>query len=285
VNSALLSRCRVFALRPLEESDLQILLERALLDKERGLAGALLAKPEFLDHVARHSSGDARRALSALEVAAARARAEHRDLLDARDAEEALQQKTLLYDKSGDAHYDTISAFIKSMRGSDPDAAVYYLVRMLESGEEPRFLLRRMVIFASEDIGNAEPRALSVAIDALRAFELVGLPEGVLPMTQAAAFLACCPKSNAVIRAYGAARTAVLEKGPLPVPLKIRNAPTPLMKSMGYGGGYKYPHNFEGNYVPEEYLPDELRGQRFYEPSENGEEAAIRARLEEWRKK
>jgi putative ATPase len=285
VISALLSRCRVFALRPLEEADLKVLLERALLDKERGLAGALLAKPEFLEHVARHSSGDARRALSALEVAAARARAERRDLLEARDAEEALQQKTLLYDKSGDAHYDTISAFIKSMRGSDPDAAVYYLVRMLESGEEPRFLLRRMVIFASEDIGNAEPRALSVAIDALRAFELVGLPEGVLPMTQAAAFLACCPKSNAVIRAYGAARSAVLEKGPLPVPLKIRNAPTPLMKSMGYAGGYKYPHNFEGNYVPEEYLPDELRGQRFYEPSENGEEAAIRARLEEWRKK
>ena len=283
VNSALLSRCRVFALRPLEEADLRTLLERALVDKERGLGGAYVARAEFLDHVARHSSGDARRALSALEVAAARAKAERRDVLDEHDAEEALQQKTLLYDKAGDAHYDTISAFIKSLRGSDPDAAVYYLVRMLESGEEPRFLLRRMVIFASEDIGNAEPRALAVAVDALRAFELVGLPEGVLPMTQAATFLATSPKSNAVIKAYGAARSDVLEKGPLPVPLKLRNAPTPLMKSMGYSGGYKYPHNFEGNYVPEEYLPDELRGKRYYEPSDNGEEAKIRERLAQWR--
>src|SRR5213082_2331077 len=280
VNSALLSRCRVFALRPLEEADLALLIERALADKDRGLKDAFVARPEFLDHVAKHSSGDARRALSALEIAAARARAERRDVLEARDAEEALQQKTLLYDKSGDAHYDTISAFIKSLRGSDPDAAVYYLVRMLESGGEPRFLLRRMVIFASEDVGNAEPRALSVAVDALRAFELVGLPEGVLPMTQAAAFLASCPKSNSTLKAYSSARQAVLEKGALAVPLKLRNAPTPLMKSMGYAGGYKYPHNFEGNYVPEEYLPDELRGSTFYEPGESGEEARIKERLD-----
>src|SRR5256714_5071 len=252
VISALLSRCRVFALRPLEEADLKLLLERALADKERGLKGAFVARPEFLDHVAQHSSGDARRALSALEIAAARARAERRDVLEARDAEEALQQKTLLYAKSGDAHYDTISAFIKSLRVSDPDAAAYYLVRMLESGEEPRFLLRRMVIFAAEDVGNADPRALSVAVDALRAVELIGLPEGVLPMTQAAVFLATCPKSNSTLTTYSNARTAVLEKGPLPVPLKLRNAPTPMMKSMGYSGGYRYPHNFSGNYVPEE---------------------------------
>ncbi len=197
---------------------------------------------------------------SALEVAAARARAERRDVLSVKDAEEALQQKTLLYDKAGDAHYDTVSAFIKSLRGSDPDAAAYYLIRMLESGEEPRFLLRRMVIFAAEDVGNAEPRALGVAVDALRAFELVGLPEGVLPMTQAAVFLATCPKSNSTLTTYSSARKAVLEQGPLPVPLKLRNAPTPMMKSMGYSGGYRYPHNFSGNYVPEEYLPDALRG-------------------------
>ena len=283
VNSALLSRCRVFALRPLEESDLRVLLQRALADRERGLRGEFTASEEFLQHVAEHSSGDARRALSALEVAAARARSERRDLMDERDAEEALQQKTLLYDKSGDAHYDTISAFIKSLRGSDPDAAAYYLVRMLESGEEPRFLLRRMVIFAAEDIGCAEPRALSVAIDALRAFELVGLPEGVLPMTEAAVFLATCPKSNSTLTTYSKARSAVLEKGPLPVPLKLRNAPTPLMKSMGYAGGYRYPHNFSGNYVPEEYLPDELRGARFYEPSTSGEEREIAERLAKWR--
>jgi putative ATPase len=283
VNSALLSRCRVFALRALEEPDLRVVLERALTDKDRGLKGAFTARPEFLEHVTKHSSGDARRALSALEVAAARARAERRDVLETHDAEEALQQKTLLYDKSGDAHYDTVSAFIKSLRGSDPDAAAYYLVRMLESGEEPRFLLRRMVIFAAEDIGNADPRALSVAVDALRAFELVGLPEGVLPMTQAAVFLATCPKSNSTLTTYSNARKAVLEHGPLPVPLKLRNAPTPLMKAMGYSGGYRYPHNFSGNYVPEEYLPDALRGQRFYEPGTSGEEPQIRERLERWR--
>ena len=285
VNSALLSRCRVFALRPLEEHELRELVLRAVRDEERGL-GRTGVRPSdaFLDHVVRHSSGDARRSLNALEVAAARAQAEKRTELTEKDAEEALQQKTLIYDKSGDAHYDTISAFIKSLRGSDPDAAVYYLVRMLESGEEPRFLLRRMVIFASEDVGNADPRALQVAVDALRAFELVGLPEGVLPMTQAATFLATCPKSNSVLTAYARARSAVLERGPLPVPLKLRNAPTPLMKSMGYAGGYRYPHNFEGHYVPEEYLPDELQGSRFYEPSDSGEEARIKERLEALRK-
>ena len=280
VNGALLSRSRVFALRSLEEADLRVLLDRALQDKERGYGGTLQATEEFLAHVAQHSSGDARRALSALEVAAARAKSERRDLLDVGDAEESLQQKTLLYDKSGDMHYDTVSAFIKSLRGSDADAAVYYLVRMLESGEEPRFLLRRMVIFASEDVGNAEPRALSVAIDALRAFELVGLPEGVLPMTQAAIFLALAPKSNTVLTAYGNARKAVLEKGPLPVPLKLRNAPTLLMKSIGYSGGYKYPHNFEGNYVAEQYLPDELHGQTFVELGASGEEPVMRERFE-----
>ncbi len=280
VNAALLSRTRVFALRPLEETDLHALMMRALIDKTRGLGEmGLVASPDFLDHVARHASGDGRRALGALEVAAARAQSEGRGKLTVEDAEEALQQKTLLYDKGGDAHYDTVSAFIKSMRGSDPDAAIYYLVRMLESGEEPRFLLRRMVIFASEDIGNAEPRALSVAVDALRAFELMGLPEGVLPMTQAAAFLATCPKSNAVIKAYGAARAAVNEHGPLPVPMKLRNAPTAMMKSMGYSGGYKYPHNFEGNYVAEEYLPDKLRGARFYQPGVSGEERVIGERM------
>ena len=281
VNSALLSRTRVFTLRSLEEKDLRDLMLRALSDQERGLGkDGLKAGSEFLEHVARQSGGDARRALSALEIAAARAKADRRDLLTEKDAEEALQQKTLLYDKAGDAHYDTISAFIKSLRGSDPDAAIYYLVRMLESGEEPRFLLRRMIIFASEDVGNAEPRALQVAVDALRAFEVMGLPEGVLPLTQACTFLASCPKSNSVLTAYASARAAVLDQGPLEVPLKLRNAPTPLMKGMGYAGGYQYPHNFSGNYVPEQYLPDKLRGQRFYQPSESGEEKQIKARLE-----
>jgi len=235
------------------------------------LKGAFAARPEFLEHVARHSSGDARGDLGAGGRGGA-GPAERRDVLEAHDAEEALQQKTLLYDKSGDAHYDTISAFIKSLRGSDPDAAAYYLVRMLESGEEPRFLLRRMVIFAAEDIGNAEPRALSVRGRCAARLRAGGVPEGVLPMTQAAVFPRHLPKSNSTLTTYSNARKAVVEHGPLPVPLKLRNAPTPLMKSMGYSGGYRYPHNFSGNYVPEEYLPDALRGQRFYEPGTSGED-------------
>jgi len=197
------------------------------------------------------------------------------------NAEEALQQKTLLYDKAGEEHYNVVSAFIKSMRGSDPDAAVYWMSRMIEAGEDPLFVLRRMVIFAAEDIGNADPQALGVAVDALQAFELVGLPEGTLPLTQAVTYLAMAPKSNAVLTTYSAARTAVIDSGPLPVPLNLRNAPTPLMKSLGYGSAYKYPHNYEGNYVPEDYLPESLRGRRFYQPSDNGFEAELRKRLEQ----
>ncbi|MGA9524297.1 MAG: replication-associated recombination protein A, partial [Myxococcaceae bacterium] len=172
-----------------------------------------------------------------------------------------------------------VSAFIKSMRGSDPDAALYWMTRMLEAGEDPIFVLRRMVIFASEDIGNADPQALVIATSALQAFQLMGLPEGTLPMTQAVTYLALAPKSNAVITAYANARAAVTERGPLAVPLHLRNAPTKLMKSMGYGGGYKYPHNFEGNYVPENYLPEELRGMRFYQPTTNGFEAELSRRI------
>jgi putative ATPase len=191
-----------------------------------------------------------------------------------------LQHKTLLYDKAGEEHYNVVYAFIKSMRGSDPDAALYWMVRMLEAGEDPLFILRRMIIFASEDVGNADPQALQVAVAALHAFQMMGLPEGALPLTQAVTYLAMAPKANTVIAAYGAARQAVVDHGPLPTPLHLRNAPTPLMKSLGYGGGYKYPHNFEGNYVPEDYLPDALRGTRFYEPSKNGFEAELSARLE-----
>jgi putative ATPase len=167
------------------------------------------------------------------------------------------------------------------MRGSDPDAAVYWMSRMVEAGEDPLFVLRRMVIFAAEDIGNADPQALGVAVAALQAFELVGLPEGTLPLTQAVTYLAMAPKSNAVLTTYSAARSAVIDSGPLPVPLNLRNAPTPLMKSLGYGSAYKYPHNYEGNYVPEEYLPESLRGRRFYQPSDNGFEAELRKRLEQ----
>jgi putative ATPase len=275
VNSALLSRTRVVTLRALEDEELVTVMRRAMADP-RGLGGKVTAEDAALTFIAHSSAGDARRALTGLEVAA-QVGAGH---IDQRAAEEAVQHKTLLYDKAGEQHYNVISAFIKSMRGSDPDAALYWMTRMLEAGEDPIFVLRRMVIFASEDVGNADPDALGVAVHALQAFQLVGLPEGMLPMTQAVTYLAMAPKSNAVIASYGAVRAAVNESGPLPVPLSLRNAPTSLMKSLGYGGGYKYPHNFEGNFVPAEYLPDELRGRRFYKPTRNGFEEELSRRLE-----
>jgi putative ATPase len=278
INGALLSRCRVVTLRALTDEEVGALLDRAVTSPQ-GLAGSVRLSPEAREAMSRSAYGDARRALVALESAAAAVRLAGREEVSAADAEEAMQHKPLPYDKAGEQHYDLASAFIKSMRGSDPDAAVYYLVRMLEGGEEPRFVARRMVIFASEDVGNADPRALVVATAALQALELVGLPEGVLPLTQAVTYLALAPKSNTVIAAYAAARKLVLEKGPLPVPLKLRNAPTRLMESMGYGGGYRYPHNFDGHYVAEEYLPEALRGSRIVEPSSSGLEKELGERL------
>ena len=279
VIAALLSRCRVVTLRALTEDEVAALLDRALA-LPGGLAGAVGLAPDAREALARYAYGDARRALNALEVAAAAVKLAGRATIERADAEEALQQRTILYDKAGEEHYNVVSAFIKSMRGSDPDAAVYYMVRMLEGGEDPRFVLRRMVIFASEDVGNADPQALQVAVAALQAVELVGLPEGVLPMSQAAIYLALAPKSNTAIAAYGNARRLVKERGPLPVPLKLRNAPTKLMEGLGYGGGYRYPHNFEGHYVVEEYLPDALRGEAIVKLSESGLEKALGER---WR--
>ncbi|HYD41691.1 MAG TPA: replication-associated recombination protein A [Anaeromyxobacter sp.] len=282
VNAALLSRCRVVTLRALTEDEVGALLDRAVAAPE-GLAGTVSLSPEGREALARYAYGDARRALNALEVAAAAVRLAGRERIERADAEEALQTKTVLYDKAGEEHYNVVSAFIKSMRGSDPDAAVYYMVRMLEGGEDPRFVLRRMVIFASEDVGNADPQALQVAVAALQAVELVGMPEGVLPMTQAAVYLALAPKANTAIAAYGNARRLVKERGPLPVPMKLRNAPTKLMEGLGYGGGYRYPHNFEGHYVAEEYLPDEVRGERIVELSDSGLERALGERHRELR--
>ena len=275
---ALLSRCRVVTLRPLTEEEVGRLVDRALAAPE-GLGGGLALSPEAREALCRAAFGDARRALNALEVAAAGARLAGRSQVGKADAEEAMQHRTILYDKAGEEHYNVVSALIKSMRGSDPDAAVYYLVRMLEAGEEPRFLLRRMVIFAAEDVGNADPMALSVATSALRAVELVGLPEGVLPMSQAAIYLALAPKSNAALTAYAAARRLVRERGALPVPLELRNAPTRLMESLGYGGGYQYPHDFEGHYVAAEYLPEAIRGERIVKLSESGLERELAERL------
>jgi len=285
VNSALLSRCRVIVLELLQPEHIVAILRRALAD-ERGFGGRRIEVDEpALERLARQSHGDARQALNGLEAAVNAASVDDGGLvrIDEEAAEAALLKGTLLYDKAGEEHYNVISAFIKSMRGSDPDAAVYWLVRMLEAGEDPLFLLRRMVIFASEDIGNADPEALAVAVNAMQSFRFIGLPEGVLPMTQAVTYLACAPKSNSALTAYAAARRDIKELGALPVALKLRNAPTSLMKRLSYGKEYRYPHDFEGAYVPESYLPEELEGRRYYEPSERGREAEIRARLEAWR--
>ncbi|MFL5345734.1 MAG: replication-associated recombination protein A [Hyalangium sp.] len=275
VNAALLSRSRVVTLRGLEEEELITVMRHALASP-KGLNGKVQVEDEALQFIAEAAGGDARRALTALEVAAAYGGSR----VDKKAAEEALQQKMLLYDKAGEEHYNVVSAFIKSMRGSDVDAALYWMTRMLEAGEDPVFVFRRMVIFASEDIGNADPRALAVAVDALQAFQFVGMPEGVLPLTQAVTYLALAPKSNTVLTSYGEARAAVTQEGALPVPLHLRNAPTKLMKNLGYGGGYKYPHNFEGNYVPEDYLPETLKARRFYKPGTNGLERELSERYQ-----
>ncbi len=281
VNSALLSRTRVFDLKPLEADDLSALLERALADDAQGLGRA----PQEVDRdalsaISQNARGDARRALSALELAVDFAQSAGADRVGVATVQEALATQTLLYDKSGEEHYNVVSAFIKSMRGSDPDAAVYWLMRMLEAGEEPLFVLRRMLIFASEDIGNADPRALEVAVSADAAFRRLGMPEGIFPIAHCCTYLASAPKSNASYKAWKAAQADVREHGALQVPLKLRNAPTQAMKSWGYGGGYRYPHDESGFSPDETYLPDALVGRRYYRPTNRGFEATIRRRLE-----
>ena len=288
VVAALLSRARVVRLEPLSEDELAGLAHRAVADAERGLAALdVTLDAEVRAQLVAASAGDARRMYSMLEVASDLARraageAPHAPIT-AEQMSEAAQGRTLLYDKAGDEHYGVISVFIKSMRGSDPDAAVYWMTRMIEAGEDPRFVLRRMVIFASEDVGNADPQALVVAVSALQAVELVGLPEGVLPMTQAVTYLALAPKSNSALTAYAAARKLVREKGALPVPARYRPGSTALDRSMpgGYnaGQGYKYPHDFSGNYVPEDYLPDEIVGEAIYTPNDSGFEKELAKRV------
>ncbi len=284
VNSALLSRCRVVRLESLSEEALIGLLHRALGDRERGLGTREITIDKDCEQsLIERTSGDARRLLGALEIIAGLLEARGSKRIDQAVIDEAVQQKSLSYDKAGDEHYGVVSAFIKSMRGSDPDAACYWMTRMLEAGEDPKFIFRRMVIFASEDVGNADPQALSVATSALAAFQFMGLPEGVLPLTQAVTYLACAPKSNSALTAYGAARRVVREHGSLPVPAKLRNAVTQLQKDMGHAKDYRYPHNFSGNYLAETYLPEKLVGTTLYEPSESGYEKEIRERLKAWR--
>jgi putative ATPase len=283
VISPLLSRSRVLVLEALGAEDVAAVVTRALADRERGLGtrGLSLA-PDALDFLTRHAQGDARVALTTLDLAAELAAAASRTAIDLQLVEEAAQRRALLYDRAGEEHYNVVSAFIKSLRASDPDAAVYWLTRMLEAGEDPLFVARRMVIFASEDVGNADPQALQVAVAAKDAVHFVGLPEGRIPLAQAATYLATAPKSNAAYRALLGATADVKERGALPVPLPLRNAPTPMMKGLGYGAGYLYPHDFEGEIVPQECLPPELAGRHYYEPGDSGHEAEIKARLAEW---
>jgi len=280
----LLSRTRVLVLQPLAPEDLGRIIDNALGDQERGLGrDRLVLDAKARDFLVTLADGDARVALNALELAGRFAKSRKTHTIDVALVEEAAQKRALRYDKAGEEHYNVISAFIKSMRGSDPDAAVYWMMRMLEAGEDPLFVARRMVIFAAEDIGNAEPQALQVAVAAKDAVHFVGLPEGRIPLAQAATFLATCPKSNASYRAMLGAAGDVQAKGALPVPLHLRNAPTPLMKGLGYGSGYRYPHDYEAATVEQQYLPDELAGREYYEPTDRGREREIGERLRAWR--
>jgi putative ATPase len=277
----------VFRLAELAPDDIVVLLRRALADDERGLGGrGLTADDDALSAIAATSGGDARRALAALEAAADWLETKGASRLDVEDVKAAESHRPLLYDKAGEEHYNVVSAFIKSMRGSDPDAAVYWMMRMLEAGDDPLFVSRRMLIFASEDVGNADPRALSLATAADATLRRVGMPEGLYALAQLCTFLASAPKSNASGVAWQRARELISEHGALPVPLKLRNAPSPLMREHGYGDGYKYAHNYEGGVVQGEvYLPDRLAGTTLYEPTDRGEELRIRQRLEALRSK
>src|SRR6266545_1557571 len=281
INAALLSRCRVFRLEQLQDADIVILLKRALADEVRGLgAGHFTADDDTLAAIAASAFGDARRALSTLEMTADHVRAAGGDHVTLADVAAASEKNPLLYDKKGEEHYNVTSAFIKSLRGSDPDAAIYYMMRMVEAGDDPLFVLRRMLIFASEDVGNADPRGLLVAVAADQAFRRVGMPEGLYPMAHACIYLACAPKSDGIKRAWTAAAELVRTRGALPVPKKLRNPVTGLMRSEGYGAGYQYAHDYDGHVVPgETYLPDEIADLSFYEPTEEGAEKAIKERI------
>jgi len=288
---ALMSRCRVITLKTLAADDIGAILHGALEDRERGLGHlGLVVAQDAINHIIRIAEGDARVALNSLEIAASMVMPDKRppergkttEIL-LQDLEAALQKKALVYDKSGEEHYNLISAFHKSLRGSDPDAALYWLGRMLSAGESPLYIARRMVRFASEDVGNADPHALGAALNAMEAFRFLGHPEGELALAQAAVYLATAPKSNSIYTAYGRIQKSIKDSGTLPVPLHIRNAPTELMKTLNYGKDYKYAHDYKEGYVPQEYLPEKLQGQRYYFPTERGYEKTIKAWLDRWR--
>jgi putative ATPase len=291
VNAALLSRMRVWRLESLTDEDVATVVRRALADEERGLAGSLgpgggaVLTDEAFDHLVSLAGGDARSALNVLEGAVALAEAETVRDADGRvsprleDVEAAAQQRILGYDRAGDGHYDTASAFIKSLRGNDPDAALYWLAAMVAAGEDPKFIVRRLIISASEDVGNADPRALTVAVAAAQALDWIGLPEAQYALAQATTYIATAPKSNRSGSAYWAAVSDVESRGSLPVPLHLRNAPYARMKQHGIGVGYRYSHDFEGADVDQQYLPDELVERRYYLPTDQGYEATIAGRM------
>lgn len=278
VISALLSRCQVYVLKALDESELQAVVTQAIQRDEQLLQkGIEIAEWEALLQL---SGGDARRLLNLLELTAGSLPEGAHSIINA-FVQETVQTKSALYDKAGEQHYDIISAFIKSMRGSDPNAAIYWLARMIEGGEDPKFIARRMVIFSSEDIGNANPNALLLATSTFQAVQLIGWPESRIILAQCATYLASSPKTNASYVAIGEAQELVKEKGDLPVPLHIRNAPTGLMKNMGYGKGYKYAHDYDKNFTEQEFLPDEIAGTRLYNPGNSAAEQKLRAFLKE----
>ena len=296
VNSALLSRARVFRLEPLEDADVRVVLERAMVDP-RGYDGRVSLSPEAMEHLVGISGGDARAALNILEAAVGIAEVDAGSSLPGEAGAEstgplapslevietAAQQRVLAYDRAGDGHYDTVSAFIKSIRGNDPDAALYWLATMVAAGEDPRFIARRLLIVASEDVGNADPRGLEIAVAAAQALDWVGLPEAQYALAQATAYLAAAPKSNRAGLAYWAAMADVLERGSLPVPMHLRNAPVGRMRAHGIGVGYRYPHDYESADVAQQYLPDALIERRYYVPGDQGLEARIGERLDRLR--
>lgn len=286
VVAPLLSRSRVLLLHPYSEEDMANILVRAMKDRERGLGGMNLSlEPEALAHLVAVADGDARLALNGLETAALLAKEETpaSPIIASTVTEKALQQRALRYDKDGEEHYNLISALHKSLRGSDPDASLYWLVRMLEAGEDPLYIARRMVRFASEDVGLADPAALSVSLNAMEAYRFLGSPEGDLALAEAALYLAAAPKSNAVYRALGEVRKTIRETGALPVPLHLRNAPTGLMKNLEYGKNYRYAHDYQDAQVDQQALPDKLRSRTFYRPTDRGYETRIRERLRLWK--
>ncbi len=285
VISPLLSRARVFTLNALTDVQVEAIVAHALEDEERGLgAKKPRLNPDALASLVTLSNGDARIALNAIELAIAATEPDDQGvrLITPETIEDAMQQRSLLYDRAGDQHYDTISAFIKSMRGSDPDAAIYWLARMIEAGEDPLFIARRLVILAAEDVGMADPQALGVAVAAQQAVHFVGMPEGRIPLAEATVYLATAPKSNSAYKAIGDALEDVKRTRNEPVPKHLRNAVTGLMREMDYAKGYKYSHDYEGHFTPMQNLPDSLKGRRYYKPGDQGHEPEAAERLRQW---